>query len=86
MSYSVFENTMAKLLTNKRYLEEFKKNPQTALIALDLTQDEKKALIDINQDQLTIAAISFRKKRTQHLSHSHGSIIRLFFRNLFPKK
>lgn len=86
MSYSVFENTMARLLTNQKYLSEFQRDSQAVLSGLNLTQDEKLALIDMNQGQLTMAAISFRKKRTQHLSNSHGNIIRLFFQNLFRKK
>lgn len=86
MSYSVFENTLAKLFTDKKYLGDFQRNPQMALSHLDLTQDEKIALININQDQLTIAAVSFRKKRTQHLSRSYGNVIRLFFQNLLRTK
>tara|TARA_B110001454_G_scaffold219194_1_gene251333 strand:+ start:89026 stop:89292 length:267 start_codon:yes stop_codon:yes gene_type:complete len=84
MSYSVFENTIARLLTDKTYLDLFQIDAQAALADLDLTQDEKLGLINMNPDQLSVAALSFRKKRSHR--KTHVNVIKIFFTNWMRKR
>lgn len=63
MSYSVFEQTLARLLTDEKFLVLFLRDPQLAIRDLDLIADERLALLAMDKDELKVTARSFFKKQ-----------------------
>jgi hypothetical protein len=78
MSYPVFEYTMARLLTDPKYLSDFQKDPNSLLEILDLSTDEKVALKNMDADQLAIAAKSFQKKKAETCVNHKSRLKKLF--------
>ena len=74
MSYSVFEQTLARLLTDEQFLVLFLKNPQQAIKDLDLIADERLALLAMDKDELKVTARSFFKKRAHSVDHKKMSL------------
>lgn len=75
MSYATFEYTLAKLLTDAEFLDRFLSNPTSTIDDLDLTQSEKLALFEMDQGELSLAATSFQKKRTNCKSQENLDLI-----------
>ena len=63
MSHAIFEYTLARLLTDETFLQTFKDFPEATLSTLELTAEERSALLKMNQDDLTMAARSFATKK-----------------------
>ncbi len=69
MSYSIFEYTLAKLLTDTEFLDLFLGSPEQAMNGLDLSRAEKDALVKMDRGELVLASRSFQKKRTPCKTH-----------------
>lgn len=69
MSYSVFERTLARLLSDEQFLMSFLKDPHSAIKGLDLIADERLALLAMDKDELKVTARSFLKKRAHADGH-----------------
>lgn len=64
MSATEVETFLARLYTEKEFLEKFQKNPKHVLDNWDLTESEKKSLLEIDMASLELAAHSFRVKKS----------------------
>lgn len=63
MSSATLETTLARLYTDDKFRERFLAGPARALEHIDLTVEERAALVDIDRDGLALAAASYARKR-----------------------
>lgn len=64
MSAIEVETFLARLYTEKEFLEKFQENPTLVLKNWNLTEPEKQSILEIDQASLELAAHSFRVKKS----------------------
>lgn len=62
------ETFLARLYTDKEFLNEFKNNPDVIMSAYNLSDEEKKSVLQIDHEELELASHGFRKKREYVIS------------------
>lgn len=63
MSSATLETTLARLYTDDQFRERFLAGPAQALDHIDLTIEERAALLKMDRDGLALAAASYARKR-----------------------